>query len=419
MKQLVYAMFLWLLVASPAAASTLQQEIDEAQPGATIIVEGEHTANLLITKPLTLEGQEGAIIHALGSNPALTIEQTEDVTVRSLAFTAKQRAIVVKDVANVHIHDIQVTEMKIGIQLHRTKHMEIDGVFIEGPEGHYSKKGNGLALFESEDLKVHHNTITNVQDGLYIEEVKGIHVHNNTVTHSRYGSHFMYTDDGLIENNTFENNVTGLMVMMVDGFKARANRLQQHQQINGSGMLLYDVKNATISNNVLVENRVGLVMQTCEVVKVENNRFEVNQTAIEATRVDAASSVTNNRFTGNILTARSDQKGLNVHANLYDDYDGLDVDEDGFGDTPYQAYSSFGQWMVRQPAYQYFVASPSVELLTKLDGQTKVAHHVLVDKQPKMMKQRRENGPRNYAQSAAGGVILVLASLLWRRSVKR
>ncbi|MDV6377435.1 right-handed parallel beta-helix repeat-containing protein [Sporosarcina sp. GW1-11] len=419
MKKLLFVAFFWFALAMPTEASTLQQQIDDAAPGATITVEGEHTGNFIITKPLTLLGEKGAVIHAEGSNPALTIEQTQDVVVRALAFTAKQRAVVVKDAEHIVIKDVRAKDMNIGIQVHRTKHVEIEGAIIEGPEGHYAKKGNGLALFESEDLKIHHNFITNVQDGLYIEEIKGIHVYDNTVSHSRYGTHFMHTDDGLIENNMFEHNVTGLMVMMVDGFEARHNGLRYHHALNGSGMLLYDVKNASISDNQLLENRVGLVMQTCEAIEVEGNYFEVNQTAIEATRIDDASIVRNNTFTGNILTARSDQKGLSLRANTYDDYEGIDVDEDGYGDTSYMAYSSFGQWMVRQPAYQYFVASPSVELLTKLDSQTKVEQQVLVDEKPRIMTQRRETLPRNYRQVIVGGMIVFLIGLLWKRSVRQ
>lgn len=417
MKRLVLSMGMWLAFMMPASAN-LQQQIDEAKAGATIEVTGEHTGNFVITKPLTLIGK-GATLHAEGMKPALTIEQTHDVVVDGISVTAQQRAIVVKDVQNAVIKNIEATGMLIGIQLHRATTIELAHNIIEGTDAHYAKKGNGLALFQSENLHVHDNTITKVQDGIYIEEVKGITVSNNTVTHSRYGTHFMYSDDGVVENNTYEHNVTGLMVMMVDGFIGRGNHTRYHNDMNGSGILFYDVKNARLEGNEIAENRLGLVLQKCDTVRVEGNQFAVNQTALEATRIDDTSLVMANTFTGNILTARSDKQGIALHANYYDDYTGIDADGDGYGDTPYMAYSSFGQWMVRQPAYQYFVASPSVELLTKLDQQTAVAQDVLVDERPKLVAATFTKEAVNYKQATLGGLLFLGTVLLWRRGVKR
>lgn len=94
-------------------------------------------------------------------------------------------------------------------------------------------------------------------------------------------------------------------------------------------------------------------MQKSSVIQIQENRFQMNQTALEGTKVDERSIIMNNQFTGNILTARSDNRGLRLIHNFYDDYTGLDVTGDGFGDIPYVAVSSFGQWMVRQPVYQF------------------------------------------------------------------
>lgn len=416
LKQIIATVVIWLMF-SVVASANLQQQIDDAQPGDVITVTGEHTGNFVITKPLTLIGS-GATLHAEGMKPALTIEQTNDVIVDGITFTAQQRAVALKDVHDVVIKNTTATGMLIGIQLYRSNNVELANNTIEGTDAHYAKKGNGLALFQSENLLVHNNVITKVQDGIYIEEVKGIEVRDNTVTHSRYGTHFMYSDKGVVKNNTYQHNVTGLMVMMVDGFIAEGNHSRYHNDMNGSGILFYDVKNARLANNHISENRLGLVLQKCETVRIEENNFAVNQTAIEATRVDDTSLIMNNHFTGNILTARSDNLGVALYANYYDDYTGIDADDDGYGDTPYTAYSSFGQWMVRQPAYQYFVASPSVELLNTLDNQTAVAQDVLVDPKPKQLATTLSVAKADYKQAMLGGLLFLGVVLVWRRSVQ-
>ncbi len=112
--------------------------------------------------------------------------------------------------------------------------------------------------------------------------------------------------------------------------------------------------------------------------------------------VKGNSVATNNQFTGNILTARADRQGFLLTNNYYDDYSGIDLKNDGIGDVPYVAVSSFGQWMVRQPVYQYFVASPSVVLLTSLDQQiNKTEKTVLVDVTPKLMTHQITKKERN------------------------
>ncbi len=150
-----------------------------------------------------------------------------------------------------------------------------------------------------------------------------------------------------------------------------------------------------------------------------HNHFQMNQTTIEGTKVDDQTVVYNNQFTGNILTARSDQQGIQLSSNYYDDYVGTDLKNDGTGDVPYVAVSSFGQWMVRQPVYQYFVESPSVVLLTSLDQQiNKSARTVLVDETPKLMKdQSVKKVDIDIAQFLLGLFFILSSVWLWKRGL--
>lgn len=408
MSQTVYADF------------DVQEAINVAKPGEVVhIPAGRYQGDFIVTKPITLQGEEGTKLVGVKNNPALRIENTANVTVENITLSGKNKAIVASTVDGLELRNIQIKDMHTGVHIQRSKNVHIHDINVTGSEGHYAKKGNGVAIFKSEDITIEGNTIEQVQDGIYVEEVKHIVVQHNKVTNSRYGTHFMYTSDAEALFNTYVHNVTGLMIMMTTDILLERNTIANHFDFNGYGMLLYDVQQAKIKDNTIKNNRTGIAMQKSSTIQIEANDFQMNQTAIEGSKASEDTMASSNNFTGNILTARSDPQGFQLVNNYYDDYSGIDLKDNGIGDTPYVAVSSFGQWMVRQPVYQYFVASPSVMLLTSLDQQiNKTEKNILVDKTPKLeVKQVSEKNKINVVQMLVG-LFLTLSSLwLWKRGI--
>lgn len=418
MKRLSLILLFWLWTI-PAYAADLQTQIDATPAGGTLYLTATtYNGNYYITKPITIIGQEGTKIRSMTKAPAITIEDTNQVTLENITMEAQQRAIIIKKANEVTVTHTKMSNVNAGIFVQQAKDIHIKDNYITGTAAHYAKKGNGIALYQSTDVTIQNNTIQQVQDGIYIENVQRIRIDHNNVTNSRYGTHFMYSEDGEVWHNTYEDNVTGLMVMMVDGFAAGNNTVRRHMQINGSGMTLYDVKNAKVRANTITENRIGLALQMTAQTSIKANQFNMNQTAFEAIKTDRTTTLMANYFQGNILTARSDAKGVLLQRNTYDDYHGIDPNNSGYGETPYYAYSSFGQWMVRQPAYQFFIASPSVTLLTALDQQAS-GGNVLQDDQPKMMQSSVTVKQINYPQLLIGIAFIVVAIVVWWRNVKR
>ena len=408
MSQTVYADF------------DVQEAINVAKAGEIVhIPAGRYRGNFIVTKPITLQGEEGTELIGESDKPALRIENTTNVSVDNITLSGKSKAIVVSNIDGLKLRKLQMKDVHTGVHIQRSKNVCIQEINVTGIKDHYSQKGNGLAVFKSEDITIEGNTIEQVQDGIYVEEVKRIVVQRNKVTSSRYGTHFMYTSDAKALFNTYVHNVTGLMIMMTTDILLENNTIANHFDFNGYGMLLYDVTQAKIKHNTIKNNRTGVAMQKSSTIQIESNDFQMNQTALEGTKVSNDTLASSNNFTGNILTARSDQQGFQLKNNFYDDYSGIDLKDNGIGDIPYVAVSSFGQWMVRQPVYQYFVASPSVILLTSLDQQiNKTEKNMLVDNTPKLaMKHVNEKNKMNVVQMLVG-LFLTLSSLwLWKRGI--
>lgn len=398
----------------------VQHAIDAAKPGEVVhIPAGRYHGNFIVTKPITLQGEEGTELIAEKNEPALRIENTANITVENINLSGKNKAIVASNVDGLELHKLQIKDVHSGVHIQRSKNVRIHEVNVTGNVGHYSRKGNGLAVFKSEDIMIEDNTIEQVQDGIYVEDVKRIVVQRNKVTNSRYGTHFMYTSDAEALLNTYHHNVTGLMIMMTTDIHLESNTVENHVDFNGYGMLLYDVQQAKIKHNTIKNNRTGVALQKSSNVQIETNDFQMNQTALEGTKVSDDTKASNNNFTGNILTARSDKQGFKLASNYYDDYSGIDLEDNGFGDVPYVAVSSFGQWMVRQPVYQYFVESPSVILLTSLDQQiNKTEKNMLVDYTPRLaMEGTKEKNKINVVQMLLGLSLLLSSLWLWKRGI--
>ncbi|MBD8523018.1 right-handed parallel beta-helix repeat-containing protein [Lysinibacillus fusiformis] len=411
--------FLWTCQTANAEYD-LQFAIDQAKPGEIVhIPAGRYQGNFTVKKSIKLQGEKGVELYSQNTEPALKIDDTANVSVEDIMISAKNKGIVVNEVENLKLKAIEIKGVQVGIHIQRSKHIQLLENKVVGNQLHYAEKGNGIAVFKSEDIAIEHNAIDLVQDGIYVEEVRHINVRQNEVTNSRYGTHFMYSSDVKVLFNSYLHNVTGLMVMMTTDLEIASNTISNHNDFNSYGLLMYDTQQAKVRKNSIRNNRVGVAMQKCSVIQIQENGFQMNQTALEGTKVDNHSIINDNQFTGNILTARSDQQGLRLVRNFYDDYRGIDVAGDGFGDVPYVAVSSFGQWMVRQPVYQFFVASPSVMILTSLDQQVnKTEQNLLVDNEPMLIRHTKEKAfSINILQFLIGLVVSMSGFWLWKRGV--
>lgn len=369
-----------------AKAKTLQQLIDQTPENGTLQLSNAHfKENVVIHKNLTIKGSVHTVLESPNDEPAIKIENAEHVTIKNMTLQNSHLGITGKKSKHLHFEHLHFKNMWSGIQLYNTNDVILKHLKINGIHGHYSNKGNGIAVFNSSNVTVQGNHIQHVQDGVYIESVNQISLSNNRIHNGRYGIHFMYTKNAQTTNNNFKKNVTGIMLMMSENVNIGNNHITDQNGLNASGITLFQSKNINVLKNTFQNNRTAISAQNLANSTTEQNTFLMNQSAIELIRSNNQNLVKQNDFIGNIVNLRSDGTGSQIKQNYYDDYAGIDVNDDGVGDRKYVALQSFGQWMVRQPAYQYFIESPSVVLLNEIDRQTNtIEKEQLIDKEPMM-----------------------------------
>ncbi|MEK3765493.1 MULTISPECIES: right-handed parallel beta-helix repeat-containing protein [unclassified Solibacillus] len=404
------------LVSHSVAAESLQQLIDETEPHSTLYLKNQtYEGSVTITKPITIIGDKKTKITSLTTG--IKIKDTTDITLVSLQFETKQTPIRVEDSKDLVFKNLNLDIDEKGVEFYRVQNVTLSSLKIEGKkEGHFSKKPNAVSLFEGDQIIVKNLFAKNIQDGMYFEKTKNVDVQHTVVEDGRYGLHFMYGTNIQLQHNAVKNNVSGMTIMVVENARIAHNQIERQLQLNSNGMYLYDIEEAQITNNIFKENTTATIWNQVKNTAFTQNMFQSNGTVIHSRRSPTV-TVTENEFQGNILTARSDEIGFVLNRNHYDDYNGYDFNADGLGDTDYHSFTSFGQWMVRKPVYQYYVESPSVTLLNKLDQQlSDTQNMVLVDKNPLMMTENKEQSIQlNWLHLLGSTASLFVLFSIWRK----
>lgn len=419
---ILFIPFMWSVPQAHAKTKTLQQLIDETPESGTLQLSNVlYKENVVIHKNITIKGSEHTVLESLNQKPAIQIENAEHVSINNVTLQNSYLGITGKKSQHLRFENLHFKNMRSGIQLYNTNDVTLKHLKITGIPGHYSKKGNGISLYNSENVNVQGNNIQHVQDGVYIESVNQISLSENKIHNGRYGIHFMYTKNGQAIGNTFKKNVTGIMLMISENIKMQDNHLYDQNGLNASGMTLFQSKYIKVLANVFQNNRTAISAQNLTNSAMKKNVILMNQSAIELIRSNEKNQVKQNNFIGNIVNLRSDGTGSRIAQNYYDDYAGIDVNNDGIGDRNYVALQSFGQWMVRQPTYQYFIESPSVVLLNEMDRQTNVIEkEQLVDQEPLMqstMSIERKNTWNVWKLVLGVGLVFTIL-WFWRKEIQ-
>lgn len=145
---------------------------------------------------------------------------------------------------------------------------------------------------------VSNNILKNNYDGIYANNANKNFIYNNSfVSNSRYGIYLSSSDDNVVKNNLFSNNDYGIRI------KARYNKVMENQFLNNEKGLFfccYAEKNTAYRNTF-----------------INNSDYNGKDTVDGATWYNSKIS----------------------QGNYWDDYMGIDADNDGIGDTPYNITS--------------------------------------------------------------------------------
>ena len=392
-------LFAWLMMLlcwlplAPASAQTqavqglipLQPLIDRAKPNQVILLKpGRYAGNVVIDKPLTLVGdgpREQIVIDAGGRGSVLVLK-TDGAIVRNLTlvnsgdqYNNLDAGVQVRGNFNV-IKDLRIRDCLFGIDLKQSNDNIIRRNEISSKEGYgLGLRGDAIRLWYSRNNRIRDNHIHHARDLVVWYSADNI-IADNHITHGRYGLHFMYSRYNLVKNNNFEFNSVGIYLMYSDSVVVHKNRIVQAIGAAGIGIGFKEASNLDIVDNEVLYNSIGLYLDVSPFQPDTTNRIYRNTIAFNNEGVRFLNDWSGNLFRDNRFISNIVQVTVSTFAtanrntwegNYWDDYQGYDLNGDGFGDTPYRLMVYSERIWMDVKAASFFRGTPVLTLLDFLE----------------------------------------------------
>lgn len=367
---------------APAAAAAapvlarLQQRIDAAPAGATLIVAGTHTGGITIRRPLQLIGGPGATLDGEGRGTIVRI-LSPGVTLRGLRLVRSGRDLNTEDAGvfvgapGAILEDLALDEVLFGLNFKRAHGAVVRRVAVRGIDLPQSRRGDGLRLWYSDGVTLTGVRFERVRD-ILLWFARGTTLHDVEVRGSRYGAHLMYADGTRLLSSRFEENAVGAYVMYSTGVLIEDSTFLRHRGSTGVAVAFKESEGVAVRRNLLAGNHVGLYLDGTPRTPGSPSEVLDNVVAGNATGLHLLSSASGNVLAGNVFEgnalqvrldggARSDNTWQRAgRGNYWSDYVGVDLSGDGVGDAPYRAQQWFETLGDRVPELRFFWGSAAV-----------------------------------------------------------
>jgi nitrous oxidase accessory protein len=377
--------------------TSVQQGIDKAQPGDTVLVkEGRYVEyNVHINKRITLLGEGKAIID--GDNQGFVVVVSSDSTVIKDIEVHNSKAGFMDDYAGIEVdgaHSVRIEGVKLvdnffGIYLAKSKGTVLKNNHITASRQRETNSGNGIHLWYTKDVEILDNYVAGHRDGLYFEFVEGAFIAGNESENNiRYGIHFMYSDHCRYERNTFRDNGGGVAVMYTSNVEIVDNHFADNWGSSAYGMLLKEINRSQVTGNTFTNNSVGLYMEASSRNIVEGNEFKQNGWAVQLMANSTDNTFSKNNFIANSFEVSTNSRmnySNNFDENYWSHYEGYDLDRDGVGDVPHRPVRLFSILVEKQPQSLLLLRSLLVDLLDAAEKFMPVlTPETLLDSKPQM-----------------------------------
>lgn len=367
-----------LVVAPDGPYATIPAALAAAQDGDTILVRGgQHEGNLTVDKAVRLIGQDWPVIDGGGQGMVVTLAapgtQFSGFVVRGSGNEPDRNHAGINVVAeNVLVENNRLEEVLFGISFAHAHNGVARGNEITGKAEYDSgRKGDAIRVWYSHDVLLENNQVHETRDVVawYSENVV---IRGNTLRNNRYGAHLMYCDGALIEGNTLLDNSVGIYTMYTNNVILRDNLIRGQRGPSGYALGFKDADDVTATNNVLVDNRVGIFLDGAPFspqgyADFHNNILAFNDIGLVLQPAVRGATFHDNTFWENstqMILAGGGRPGSNDWTgNFWSDYAGFDADGDGRGDLPYQSDRFFESLTDREPRLQMLAYSPAVETI--------------------------------------------------------
>lgn len=378
---------------APAETSRLQTLVDQAAPGATVLVRpGVYDGDLVIDKPLRLVGVGWPTLRGSGAGSVVRV-RADDVTVEGVEIDGRGRGDLGRDAAGIHVTGRRVTVRRcrirntlFGVYLREAHGAAVDGVVIRGIPGKApGEKGSGIHVWNTDGFRLTNNDIADVRDGFYIQSSPHGVVVSNRARELRYGLHYMFSDDNTFEDNLFERGDAGTALMYSKRIVFRRNRFVHNRGFASVGLLFKSCEDVLAEDNLIADNARGVFIEDSYRVTFRRNLVATSDVAIVLYDMTGGHRVEGNAFVANLSPLFTTVRRTDTvfARNYWSDHDEPDLDGDGIADRPYRLSNVFDRLRGNLTAADLFAQGLAASALGLAERAFPVVDpHPIVDAQP-------------------------------------
>jgi nitrous oxidase accessory protein len=391
-----------IIVSKTGTITTIHKAIELAEDFDIILIKSGHYAegNIIINKMVKIIGEDYPIIDGKGDGEVFTIT-VDSVTISGLtiansgiSYLEENAGIRLEKVRNCSITNNKLINNFFAIYLAQSAECNISDNFIKGEKKRETNSGNGIHLWYSKNITIENNTISNHRDGIYFEFVRNGTIKNNySKNNLRYGLHFMFSDTCEYVNNTFENNGAGVAVMYTKNVIMKKNQFISNWGSASYGILLKDISDSKIESNEFIENSTALYMEGCNRITIEHNNLINNGWAVKLMANSMDNYFYENNFIANSFDVSTNSLSNSLsnfnefERNYWSEYNGYDLNKDGFGDVPFRPVTMFSMMVQDQPTSLILLHSLFISILNVAESIIPaITPEALTDAKPRMRK---------------------------------
>ncbi len=392
-----------LFIIQLQATNLLQEAIDNAAEGSLLeLPEGVYKGNIIIDKPLIIDGKnQKAIIEGDGNGTVITITSSF-VTIKNLTIRGSgaqhervDAGVRLKKLNHSKVLNNKIVDVLFGIDLDEVDNCDVSNNYITSKPFSLGMRGDAIRLWYSNDNILKKNYVTKSRD-FVVWYSHGNLIEGNYGEHCRYSLHFMYTGKNIVKNNVYKHNSVGIFFMYSQDTIATGNVIENSLGTTGLGIGLKDVTNYTIKDNTMIYCARGLYIDRSPFQPdthnyIENNRLLYNSEAVHFHSLSIANIFKNNIIKGNIENIINDSYNTKIEENIWDgnywdNYEGFDKNGDNIGDTPHTEHYYADKLWLFNPSLKFFYGSPIISIINFLAKLAPISEPVELakDKHPKM-----------------------------------
>jgi nitrous oxidase accessory protein len=392
-----------ILIVSPHGPyRDLAAALADAEDGDTVEVHaGSYSGPLVVDKSVTLIGRDWPVIDGGGQGTVVTLSapgiRFEGFEVRGSGIEPdRDHAGITLTAPNIHVQGNRLVDVLFGIFV-----AQADGSLLRGnditskTEYEVGRKGDGIRLWYSRDVRVEDNTVNAARD-VVMWYADNVLVKSNRIENGRYGVHLMYCNNAQIVENYLKDNSVGIYTMYSNDVTLLRNDVRGQRGPSGYALGFKDADNIDSRQNLLVDNRAGIFLDGTPYTPAGFARFSENIIAYNDIGVILLNAVQGAEFQDNTFWENMEQvsiggggtPGINAwRGNFWSDYTGFDIDGDFIGETAYHAERVFENLTDREPLLRALIYSPAAQAIEFAASSFPIfkPQPKLVDEQPSIL----------------------------------